>query len=469
MNSRSILNVLILDDEVDFTEELKDYFNNSGFVSYAANTVEDGYRLLSQYDIDLLILDIGLPGANGLDVLKKVKSLYSGIEVIMVSAHGDMDSVIEAIRLGAFDYMRKPLRFIDLQIAIERTRKFLFMQQKLARVEEKNSLINKNIQDSIGRHFVGKSPQIQKVFELAKTAAQYTDVNVLVTGESGTGKEIIARIIHYMGPHSDNYFGAINCSSITESLMESEFFGHKKGAFTGAVCDKKGLFELCNEGTLFLDEIADMPYVLQSKILRAIEEKVITRVGDTKLISTIFRVISATNVELDSLIEEKKFRLDLLHRLNTLYIHIPPLRDRTEDIAPLLIDFTEDFAKKVNKPIERISEGVFDKLMGYRFPGNIRELKNMTERAIILCNGHSLSADDFTLPAAYYNNPAVRVPEKDSNGVKLIAHEIEYIRKALEEAKYNQSLAADFLGISRHALIRKIKKFGITIVKSEGD
>ena len=177
------------------------------------------------------------------------------------------------------------------------------------------------------------------MFELAKTAAQYTDVNVLVTGESGTGKEIIARIIHYMGPHSDNYFGAINCSSITESLMESEFFGHKKGAFTGAVCDKKGLFELCNEGTLFLDEIADMPYVLQSKILRAIEEKVITRVGDTKLISTIFRVISATNVELDSLVEEKKFRLDLLHRLNTLYIHIPPLRDRTEDIAPLLIDY----------------------------------------------------------------------------------------------------------------------------------
>jgi len=463
MKSNSILSVLILDDEVDFTEELKEYFENAGFISYAANTVEKGFEVLSQNNIDLLILDIRLPGTNGLDVLKKVKSQYSSIEVIMVSAHGDMDTVIESIRLGAFDYMRKPLRFIDLQIAIERTQKFLYMQQKLAKIEEKNSLITKNIQASIGRHFIGKSPQIIKIFELAQTASKYVHVNVLITGESGTGKEIIARIIHYMGPNGDNYFGAINCSAITESLMESEFFGHKKGAFTGAVNDKKGLFELCNEGTLFLDEIADMPYTLQSKILSAIEEKEITKVGDTKLISTNFRVIAATNINLDCLVEEKKFRLDLLHRLNTLHIHIPPLRERPEDIAPLLIDFTEEFSKKINKPIKSIDDDVVAKLVNYSFPGNIRELRNMTERAIILCSGNILMPNDFTLPSRQS-----KVPIQQSPATKLVQHEVEYIRTALENAKYNQSLAAEFLGISRHALIRKIKKFGINIIKQEG-
>ena len=464
VKSSGIISVLILDDEVDFTEQLKEYFENAGFISFTANTVEEGFEVLSRMEIDLLILDIRLPGTSGLEVLKKVKSEYPSIEVIMVSAHGDMDTVIESIRLGAFDYMRKPLRFIDLQIAIERTQKFLYMQQKLAQIEEKHSLITKDIQASIGRHFIGKSPQIIKIFELAQTASKYIDVNVLITGESGTGKEIIARVIHYMGPHCDNYFGAINCSAITESLMESEFFGHKKGAFTGAVSDKKGLFELCNGGTLFLDEIADMPYTLQSKILRAIEEKEITRVGDSRLIQTNFRVIAATNVDLESLVEEKKFRLDLLHRLNTLHIHIPPLRERTEDIAPLLIDFAEEFSKKINKPIDNIADEVFDKLVEYSFPGNIRELRNMTERAIILCSGRVLMPNDFTLPSRQSKIPARQTP-----GIKLIQHEAECIRTALENARYNQSLAAEYLGISRHALIRKIKKFGITIVRKEGE
>ena len=206
-----------------------------------------------------------------------------------------------------------------------------------------------------------------------------------------------------------------------------------------------------------------MPYTLQSKILRAIEEKEITKVGDTKLISTNFRVIAATNINLDCLVEEKKFRLDLLHRLNTLHIHIPPLRERPEDIAPLLIDFTEEFSKKINKPIKSIDDDVVAKLVNYSFPGNIRELRNMTERAIILCSGNILMPNDFTLPSRQS-----KVPIQQSPATKLVQHEVEYIRTALENAKYNQSLAAEFLGISRHALIRKIKKFGINIIKQEG-
>ncbi|MEI6756266.1 MAG: sigma-54 dependent transcriptional regulator [Chlorobium sp.] len=464
MNSKYIgqIKVLILDDEIDFTNEIKDYLQNSGFIPFSANTTEEGYAILSKHDIDLLILDVRLPRANGLDVLRDVKSLYPNIEVIMVSAHGDMDTVIQSVRLGAFDYMRKPLRYIDIQIAIERTQKYLQMQRRLSQIEEKYSLITTDIESKIGRHCIGKSPQIIKIYELAKKASQYSDINVLITGESGTGKEVFARLIHYMSEQKGNYFGAVNCSAISESLIESEFFGHKKGSFTGAISDKKGLFEVCNEGTLFLDEIADMPFNLQSKILRAVEERTITRVGDTKPIQTKFRLISATNCDLQKMVNEHKFRLDLLHRLNTLHIHIPPLRERTEDIGPLLIDFTEEFSKKINKPIQYIADEVFEVLGKYSFPGNIRELRNLAERAIILSNGKSLEVSD--LPLLFnYSSPG----RKEYTGVNLNVNEVDIIRKALEECEYNQVIAAEVLGISRYALIRRMRKYGIYVIKKD--
>ena len=464
MNNRYItqIRVLILDDEIDFTNEISDYLENAGFVSFSANTPEEGYTILSNNNIDLLILDVRLPGTNGLEILKNVKSLYPDIEVIMVSAHGDMDTVIDSIRLGAFDYLRKPMRYIDIQIAIERTQKYLQMQRKLARAEEKYSLITSDIASKIGRHCIGKSKQIIEIYELAKKASEYPDINVLITGESGTGKEIFAKLIHYMSLQKENFFGAINCSAISYSLIESEFFGHKKGAFTGAISDKKGLFEICNEGTLFLDEIADMPFNLQSKILRAIEEKTITRVGDTKPIHTKFRLISATNCDLQKMVEEKKFRLDLLHRLNTLQIHIPPLRERTEDIGPLLIDFIEEFSEKINKPIEYIADEVFEELEKYSFPGNIRELRNLAERAIILSSGKSLEICDFPLPVI-----EKRAGKKDINNTNYKTNECEIIRKTLEECEYNQVIASEILGISRYALIRRMKKYKIEIEKKE--
>jgi DNA-binding NtrC family response regulator len=458
------LKVLTLDDEIDFTNEISDYLKNSGFIPFSANTPEDGYDIMSKNKIDLLILDVRLPGTNGLDILKKVKELYPDIEVIMVSAHGDMDTVIDSIRLGAFDYLRKPMRYIDIQIAIERTQKYLQMQRKLEKAEEKYSLINSDIQSKIGRHCIGKSKQIIEIYELAKKASQYPDINVLITGESGTGKEIFARLIHYMSQQKENYFGAINCSAISESLIESEFFGHKKGSFTGAISDKKGLFEVCNEGTLFLDEIADMPVNLQSKILRAIEERSITRVGDTKQIQTKFRLISATNCDLEKMVEEKKFRLDLLHRLNTLHIHIPPLRERTEDIGPLLIDFVEEFSEKINKPIEYIADDVFGALEKYSFPGNIRELRNLAERAIILSTGKSLEIADFPLPTIIK-----RLEKRDTSHGDNKTEEAEVIRKTLAECEYNQVITAEILGISRYTLIRRMKKYKIDITKNEVD
>ena len=462
MGDNEKIKILILDDEKQFTEELNGFFIGSDYESFEANTAADGRRLLSEHEIDLLILDVRLPGVNGLDILKEVKVKYPDMEVIIISAHGDMDTVIKAMRLGAFDYLRKPFRFIDIQIAIERTQKYLQMHRRLKKMEEKNSLISKSLEEKIDRQFIGISAKIREVFDKAVTAAGYPDANILVTGESGTGKENIARIIHYSSIRKDHLFCAVNSSAITESLLESEFFGHKKGSFTGAVSDKMGFFEVCNHGTLFLDEIADMPFNLQAKILRATEEKVITRVGDTNQIKTDFRIISATNYDIDQRVEEKKFRLDLLHRLNTLHIHIPALRERPEDIKPLLNHFVDFYSTRFNKPNIKVSPDVFETLMMYDFPGNVRELRNMTERAIILSKGNILGIDDF--PLKKHSLPQT---ETRNDLVNLKANEIQIIQKALHSVKYNQKAAADILGITRDALIRKMKKYNIIINKSE--
>jgi DNA-binding NtrC family response regulator len=456
------IKILILDDEKQFTEELNGFFIGSDYESFEANTAADGRKVLSDHEIDLLILDVRLPGVNGLDILKEVKVKYPNIEVIIISAHGDMDTVIKAMRLGAFDYLRKPFRFIDIQIAIERTQKYLQMHRRLKKMEEKNSLISKSLEEKIDRQFIGVSSKIRKVFDQAVTAASYPEANVLITGESGTGKENIARIIHHSSTRKDHLFCAVNSSAITESLLESEFFGHKKGSFTGAASDKMGFFEVCNLGTLFLDEIADMPFNLQAKILRATEEKVITRVGDTNPIKTDFRIISATNHDIDQRVEEKKFRLDLLHRLNTLHIHIPALRERSEDIKPLLIHFVDFYSTRFNKPNIQVSAEVFDALLKYDFPGNVRELRNMVERAIILCKGNLLGIDDFPL-----KRHSITQTDTQTDPINLKTNEILIIQKALQSVKYNQKAAADILGITRDALIRKMKKYNIVINKSE--
>jgi DNA-binding NtrC family response regulator len=462
MKKNDKIKILILDDEKQFTEELSGFFVDSDFESFEANTVDDGKKVLANFEIDLLILDVRLPGVNGLDILKEVKIQYPSMEVIIISAHGDMDTVIKAMRLGAFDYLRKPFRFIDIQIAIERTQKYLQVQRRLKLMEERNSLISKNLEEKIDRKFIGRSPQILEVFDQAITASNYPNASVLITGESGTGKENIARIIHYSGARKDHTFCAVNCSAITETLLESEFFGHKKGSFTGAISDKMGFFEVCNQGTLFLDEIADMPRNLQAKILRATEEKLITRVGDTKPIFTDFRIISASNRDLDKCVKGKKFRLDLLHRLNTLHIHIPALRERPDDIKPLLIHFVEDFSIKFNKPNLQILNEVFDALEKYDFPGNVRELRNMTERAIILSKGNILGINDFQVKL---QEPLSQ--EGQTNSINLKVNEINLIRKALKKSKFNQQTAADALGIHRDALSRKMKKYNINIIKNE--
>lgn len=458
----SQMKVLVIDDESNFTEEIEEFLQNQGYDSFTANNVHKGRSILKNNDIDLLILDVRLKGISGLEILKEVKEAYPKLEVIIVSAHGDMETVITALRNGAIDYLKKPFRHTDIQIAIQRTRKFIDLHRVIRNMEEKNSLISKNLQEKIKREFIGESRQIKEILELALTASKYKDTSVLITGESGTGKENVARIIHYESARKDNVFCAVNSSAITDSLLESEFFGHKKGSFTGAISDKKGFFEVSDQGTLFLDEIADMPINLQAKILRAIEEKTITRVGETEPVATDFRIIAATNHDIDKLIEAKKFRLDLLHRLNTIHIHIPPLRERVEDIQPLLEYFVSEFARRLNKPVPQIAKETFKMLMTYSFPGNVRELRNMTERAIILCRNELLTPNDF-----YTKSGNENVAQKENIVYNLDENEQNLIRLALKEKNYNQNKTAELLGITRDSLIRRMKKYGIQVSRIE--
>lgn len=455
------LSVLILDDETDFALELQEYLQLRDFEVYTAATPGDGFASLRRRPYDLMILDVRLPGMSGIEILKQVRKMYPAMEVIIISGHGDIDTVIEALREGAIDYLRKPFRHIDIQLAIERTEKYLRMYHQFKEMENRNSLISAELERLIDRNFIGESQAIKQVLNLASTAAKYNNTNVLITGESGTGKEIIARIIHFAGDQKHNPFVPVNSSAVTDSLLESEFFGHVKGSFTGAISDKKGYFEVADTGTLFLDEIADMPFALQAKLLRAIEEKKIKRVGGTEEIQVDFRIISATNHNVENLISNKEFRLDLFHRLNTITINIPPLRERPEDIEPLLRYFVPYFAERLKKPVPKINAQLVEALTQYSFTGNVRELRNMIERAMIFCNTSTLSTIDFQLLPASKNKSnttvALNLEEQEQN---LILH-------ALNECRYNQIHTARMLGISRDSLIRRMKKYNIKVVKDQ--
>jgi two-component system, NtrC family, response regulator AtoC len=455
------LKLLIIDDETRITEKLKYQLEKSGFEVLTANTPKEGLAMVDAHSPEVVVLDVMLPGMNGLDVLTQIKANHPVTEVIMMSGYGDMDMVIKAMRHGACDFIRKPFQIMDIQLAVERTSKFIQLQTDLKKSEQQRSLVSRELEMLIEKDFVGTSDAIQKVLKLALKAANDPDVNVLVTGENGTGKEIVSRIIHYASPRSKQPFIPVNSAAIPEQLLESEFFGHVKGAFTDARDDKTGFFELAHEGTLFLDEIADMPYGLQAKLLRAIEEKKIRKVGGTKDIVADVRILSATNRNIEQLIESQKFRIDLYHRINTIEIHIPPLRERREDIAPLVSHFVNNWARKRGVQPPSVSDEAMHKLQQYYFPGNVRELRNMVERAMILTDGDQLESEDFTVK---YNTEHIETPSAKPL-LDLESNEKRMLEEALRQCGFNQTKAAILLGISRDAMKRKIKKFRIGIVR----
>lgn len=445
------MKVLILDDEQRIILELSEFLVRKGFAVRSTQKPSDALRMLAAQDFDVLILDIRMPEMDGIEVLKQVKHTYPNLEVILISGHGDMDTVIDAMRLGACDYLRKPFRQNELLIAIERTAKFIALQRKLTELKDDNSLISKELEQRVEKNFIGDSRIIRKLLEDTIHLASFADTPIIITGESGTGKEIIARIIHYASPRKDKKFCPINCAALPETLVESEFFGYKKGTFTGALQDKKGYLELSQGGTIFLDEIADMPPLLQSKLLRVLEEKKFMKIGTNTETPVDLRFIAATNRDLDKEMQEANFRKDLFYRLAAYQIHIPPLRERTEDIEPLIRYFLGYFCERNRIPVPGLDATLLGDIVHYSFPGNVRELKNLVERALIINRNGTLSLDDFPMFDTNENPPEST----------LDILQMEQIKKALKEADNNQSHAAKALGISRYTLIRKIRKYGL--------
>lgn len=454
------LSILVLDDETRMQDEIEEFLNGREYVVYKAGLPSEAFARLEQTHIDILILDIKLPEMDGIEVLKRVKRMQPDIEVIMISGHGDMNTVIESMRYGAFEYFQKPFRLPEINHAIERTRRFIAISEKLKSSQHKFEILSKEIQSTFGHHLIGKSASMRKVVDLMARVAGSNSTSVLITGESGTGKELVARGIHLLSQRNKQFFYSVNCSAVPESLFESEFFGHKKGAFTDAREDKEGWFEIANKGTLFLDEIGDMPLTQQAKLLRVLEDRKVSKVGSRDEIPVDVRVITASNRDLFALSKTKKFRPDLYHRLSTFVIEIPPLRERRDDIPPLLEYFIYYYADQMGKSITHIDPEITDHLMNYTFPGNVRELRNMIERAIILCDKDTIGWDSFrySLPADEDDTESSILREEDLDLEKI---EKKVILKALDRAGNNKTKAAAMLNITWQSLSRRMEKHGI--------
>jgi DNA-binding NtrC family response regulator len=452
-------NILVLDDEPAIRGEINEFLTSRDIMVQEAGSPSEAFKVLSSQPVDIMILDIRLPEMSGLDVLKKIRQTWPKIQVIMMSGHGDMDSVIIALRLGAVDYFQKPFRLHDMLTAIEKTRK-VYTKSRPMNGDHFDYMLNESFSSGSSASLIVVSHTMKEVVEKMRLVARSKDTTVLITGESGTGKELIARGIHYLSSRKDKRFHAVNCSSIPDELFESEFFGYRKGAFTGANTDKAGWFEAADGGTLFLDEIGDLKIGLQAKLLRIMEDKEISRLGSTITKKIDIRVIAATNQDLDHLISENRFRQDLYHRMNTFVITIPPLRERREGIPLLFSHYLDYYSHKLGRNVPKVEKEIIEVLMHYDFPGNVRELMHMVERALILCEEDTLTLRHFDhLKIKMQHSPKTEPLLTPSRPLDSI--EKESIKAALLEAGNNKSQAARALQISRQSLDRRMEKLGI--------
>ena len=450
-------NILVLDDEEGFRDEISEFLIAEGYGVVAAGLPSEAIAILEKSKIDIGLFDVRLPERDGIDLLAEVKKKYPFLEIIIMTGFGDMSSVIKAMRSGASDFVNKPFHFDEIKTIIKRISKY----QKVRNSYQLNASATYPV-DSIKNGIIGSSEVMQKVFKLVRKVAIADDATVLLTGESGTGKELIARLIHTLSNRSRSPFIAVNCSTIPDELFESEFFGHKKGAFTDAKNDQMGIFEAAEGGTLFLDEITELKPGMQSKLLRVLEDKNISRIGSRKEKKVNVRVLAATNQDLARQVQNNKFRNDLFHRINMFNVIIPPLRDRKEDIPELFNFFLNVYSKKLDKKITHIDNEIVGKLKKYNYPGNVRELKNIIERAMILCDADVLNLSCF-------DNLELLIDEKNyadlavGDSLSLPAIERDCIIKALQKAKKVKSKAAVFLNISRQSLDRKMIKYNIKL------
>jgi len=448
--------IMVVDDEHLIRWSLEQNLKKQGYEVCTAGTGEDALRMAREEQPDLVLLDYHLPGINGLEVLQRLKEIDEDVLVIMVTAQGGLETAVHTMRHGAYDYINKPFNLDEMAIVI---RKALETSELRREVVQLRSEHKKQGPPKI----LGNSKHMKNVLEMMAKVAKSDASTVLVQGESGTGKELVAKWIHYESARAEKPFVAINCAAVPATLLESELFGHEKGAFTDAKTSKKGLFELADGGTVFLDEIGDMEVGMQAKLLRFLEDRTFRRIGGAKVIPVDVRIISATNKDLLKAIEEKIFRNDLYYRLQVIPIFLPSLRERKEDILVLANYFIEMFTKEFNKPTKGISSMAEKLLVEYNWPGNIRELKNVIERAIILGNDENLllenlpleivaKASQVTVPLTTFKLP----PE----GIDIEEVERELIKQSLEITDWNQSKAAKKLNLGIDAFRYRMKKFG---------
>ncbi len=438
------LTILFIDDDESLTTVVAHQLKGMGYAVEVANRGAAGLEKFKESPPDLVLLDLQMPDMHGMEVLKKIRAFNDEVPIIIGTAYGTVDNAVEACQKGADDYLTKPFAKEQLRFALEKA-------MRLKKLERENIRLQSELQDKYKfGHILTKNKEMKALLELAGRAAR-SDAAVLITGESGTGKELMAKAIHHNSPRRDKPFIAVNCPSIPETLIESELFGHEKGAFTGAVAAKPGKFELADGGSLFLDEIGDLKFDLQAKLLRVLQEHEIERVGGTKTIPVDVRVLAATNQNLGDLVANGQFRQDLFYRLNVIPITIPPLRQRPEDI-PLL---AEHFVKKYADKPTRIDPEFLKELMRYNWPGNVRELENIVQRAVVLSTSDVLTGDD--IPGEQLSHK----PHAEGGNVTLAEAEKHAIIDALNQTKWNQSRAAAILNIPRHVLIYRMKKLGI--------
>lgn len=458
-----ITNILVLDDEPEIRCEINEFLTSRNMNVIEAGTPEEAFCILSKEQVDIAILDIRLPEMNGIEFLKKLRKMYPYVQAIMISGHGDMNSVIDALRNGAMDYFQKPFLLNEMLKTIEKARKYI-SYFKPADGNPVNHLFNNTGNEDPLSFLIVSSKAMKSIVEKMRLVARAKDTTVLITGESGTGKELIAKGIHDLSSRKNKPFHAVNCSTIPDELFESEFFGYKKGAFTGAHQDKTGWFEAADGGTLFLDEIGDLKPNLQAKLLRIMEDQNISKLGTTASVKIDIRVIAATNQDLELLIRQNRFRQDLYHRINTFIINIPPLRQRLESIPTLFLHYLNLYCKKFERKIPEVDNEVIYVLQSYDFPGNVRELKHMIERALILCENDKLTLEHFDHLKIKMASPLPELPDQFT--IKPLTDiEMESIKNALIQAGNNKSKAARLLKISRQSLDRKLERLGIVVSK----
>ncbi|MBI9108015.1 MAG: sigma-54-dependent Fis family transcriptional regulator [Spirochaetales bacterium] len=439
------MRILVADDEKGLRDSIAEYLSLDGFEVRTAENGLSAMRLMEDEVFDVLVTDLKMPGADGLEVLAHLRSIESDIPVIMISAFGEISDAVEAMKLGAEDYLVKPFETEELRLKVIRAGEKRMMRREIERLRSRGEQ---------GLTLESNNTAMKKLIALAERAAP-APANVLITGESGTGKEVLARYIHSKSERAGGPFVPINVGSIPETLLESELFGHEKGAFTGADRMKTGMFEAANGGTLFLDEIGDMPQHLQVKLLRAIQERKIQRLGSIRLLSLDVRIIAATNRDLERDVKDGLFREDLFYRLNVMRMHLPPLRDRLEDLSLLSAGFLSMMNERMARSVSGITADAVEKLKSYDFPGNIRELENLIERAVILSDGGELTSSDFMLPGAGGQQgeiPAART---------LREVERQAIINALARWEGKKTRAAEELGIDRKTLFNKIREYGL--------